>query len=136
MVRLERAMTNIGMAMADGKEILSITHGNHPTKPPCHRPPFPSRANGVFSNVKHVAARPTDVQKRLHTSSNGLRSHQKSTSTTDQTFTALIDAKLKNLRPYTIQTSNSERRKQNQKSGEILPNYKTSTVLSATNYRK
>ena len=40
MVRLERAMTNIGMAMADGKEILSITHGNHPTKPPYHRPPI------------------------------------------------------------------------------------------------
>ena len=40
MVRLERAMTTMGMAMAEGKEILSITHGHHPAKPPCHRPPI------------------------------------------------------------------------------------------------
>ena len=39
MVRLERAMTTMGMAMAEGREIFSIIHGIHPVKPSFHRPP-------------------------------------------------------------------------------------------------
>jgi len=40
MVRLEGAMTTMGMAMVEGKEIFSITHVHHPAQQACHRPPI------------------------------------------------------------------------------------------------
>ena len=43
MVRVIRAMTPMGMAMAAGKEIISIHYGHTPARAPSTRPPVSFR---------------------------------------------------------------------------------------------
>ena len=57
MVRVKRAMTPMGIAMAAGKEIISIHYDHTPARVPSTRPQFLFKENGGNYSVKLDAAR-------------------------------------------------------------------------------